>query len=566
VASGNNDEYVAGLIGYEDAAISNSYSTSPVTANGSGTYYVAGLVGENEAGILASTSASGLVTATGRANEYIAGLVGLSYGAISNSSSIGNVVATSTSEYVGGFDAYMDGGSITQSYETGNVTGAYYSMGGFVSESYGPITESFETGNVYLYGYAGYYDYYIGGFAGYSYAPLTNDYATGSIVIDPSVIAANLYYTGGFDGYSDSTITNSYSSSSITGNGAYQYLGGFIGENNAPILNSYFAGGGSAFLLGTTTGSTGYFIGYSDMHTMTNDAQYYQGTPAIGDDTTTSGSDALLATHGYGTDEHTLANFYSTTEPAYAQATTTAWDFTSIWVTHANTFPTFLWYSGATPTYSITATAGTGGTISNAGATSVQSGANQTYTITPASGYAINSVLVDGVSVGAVSTYTFSNVSAAHTISVSFTSPTVSTGGSSSGGGTVQNRVTNLITGGNTPAADALMQQYPNLFTTSSTNSQPTIPAQSIPAASLHTYTFTHALTLGSTGAEVKALQQYLNQHGFIIAATGAGSLGDETTYFGKATRSALEKFQKAKGISPAAGYFGQLTRTYINA
>lgn len=70
--------------------------------------------------------------------------------------------------------------------------------------------------------------------------------------------------------------------------------------------------------------------------------------------------------------------------------------------------------------YVITATAGNGGTISPVGATNMVSGGNQTYTITPATGYHITDVFVDGASVGAVGTYTFSNVTANHTIFAAF--------------------------------------------------------------------------------------------------------------------------------------------------
>ena len=58
--------------------------------------------------------------------------------------------------------------------------------------------------------------------------------------------------------------------------------------------------------------------------------------------------------------------------------------------------------------YTITASAGSNGVISNAGVTTVCRDGNKTYTITPNSGYHIVNVLVDGTSVGAVSTYTFS--------------------------------------------------------------------------------------------------------------------------------------------------------------
>lgn len=75
----------------------------------------------------------------------------------------------------------------------------------------------------------------------------------------------------------------------------------------------------------------------------------------------------------------------------------------------------------------------------------------------------------------------------------------------------------------------------------------------------------TRNLSLGSTGADVKALQVFLNTHGFAVASAGPGSPGNETTTFGGLTRAALAKFQKAKGITPAVGYFGPITRAAIS-
>ena len=73
-------------------------------------------------------------------------------------------------------------------------------------------------------------------------------------------------------------------------------------------------------------------------------------------------------------------------------------------------------------------------------------------------------------------------------------------------------------------------------------------------------------LTIGSLGSEVKALQEFLNARGYTIAASGPGSPGNETTRFGALTKAALIKYQKAKGIKPAVGYFGPLTRAAVNA
>lgn len=71
-------------------------------------------------------------------------------------------------------------------------------------------------------------------------------------------------------------------------------------------------------------------------------------------------------------------------------------------------------------TYTITATAGNGGSINPTGANEVLAGSTVVYTITPATGYEIADVTVDNVSVGAVATYTFENVTANHTIAATF--------------------------------------------------------------------------------------------------------------------------------------------------
>jgi hypothetical protein len=70
--------------------------------------------------------------------------------------------------------------------------------------------------------------------------------------------------------------------------------------------------------------------------------------------------------------------------------------------------------------HTISASAGANGAISPEGDTTVAQGSAQTYTITPDDGYEVSDVLVDGVSVGNVTSHTFEDVQADHTISVSF--------------------------------------------------------------------------------------------------------------------------------------------------
>ena len=70
--------------------------------------------------------------------------------------------------------------------------------------------------------------------------------------------------------------------------------------------------------------------------------------------------------------------------------------------------------------YAITATAGEHGSISPSGTVEVVEGSNQTFTITAEEGYEIESLTVDGTVVNAVADYIFENVTAAHTIAVTF--------------------------------------------------------------------------------------------------------------------------------------------------
>ena len=71
--------------------------------------------------------------------------------------------------------------------------------------------------------------------------------------------------------------------------------------------------------------------------------------------------------------------------------------------------------------------------------------------------------------------------------------------------------------------------------------------------------TFSKDLTLGSSGADVTALQNWLISKGHTIAAGATG-------YFGAQTKSAVAAWQASAGITPAAGYFGPKSRAVANA
>lgn len=73
--------------------------------------------------------------------------------------------------------------------------------------------------------------------------------------------------------------------------------------------------------------------------------------------------------------------------------------------------------------YNLTATSGEGGQINPEGVITVNEGGSQIFTITPDGCHIINEVLVDGLSMGTIDTYTFTDVQQDHTLSASFVFP-----------------------------------------------------------------------------------------------------------------------------------------------
>jgi len=96
---------------------------------------------------------------------------------------------------------------------------------------------------------------------------------------------------------------------------------------------------------------------------------------------------------------------------------------------------------GTGSSYVITATAGANGSVTPPGVQTVATGGSQTYTITPNPGYHVLDVLVDGGSVGTVTSYAFTNVTVNHTISATFESnaPVINVTAPPAGGSYAQN-------------------------------------------------------------------------------------------------------------------------------
>jgi hypothetical protein len=166
-------------------------------------------------------------------------------------------------------------------------------------------------------------------------------------------------------------------------------------------------------------------------------------------------------------------------------------------------------------THTITASAGAGGSISPLGSIAVPDGSSQTFTFTPSSGYHITDVVVDSSSQGAVPSYTFTNVLADHTISVTFAvdvpmftsiTPPI---GSTLGGKSVTITGTNLtgataVTIGGTAATDVTVFSDTSITATTpfhaagAVNVVVTTPGGTATGSGAYTYTSTAAPTFTS--------------------------------------------------------------------
>ena len=102
-------------------------------------------------------------------------------------------------------------------------------------------------------------------------------------------------------------------------------------------------------------------------------------------------------------------------------------------------------------TFSITSSAGNGGSISPQGISILNYGSKPTYIITPNTGYVIDTVFVNGLKIDSISSYTFDSVKADQTISVKFKVQTFSITSSAGNGGSIAPQGTNILNYGSKP-------------------------------------------------------------------------------------------------------------------
>ncbi len=285
-----------------------------INVNVSGYHATGGLVGLNEGGTITNCYISGTVTGTG---NYTGGLVGDNQGEISNCYSTGNM---SGGYSTGGLVGLNINGTITNCYNTGSVTATEHCTGGLIGTNYtSTISNCYNTGIV-----TG--QQQTGGLVGSNSGNITNCYSTGTVT--------GVSITAGLVGYnSDATILKCYSTGTVNG---VSKTGGLVGFNQygGNITNSYCTGNvsGTDFCTGGLVGkiengnithsySTGNVTG-TDVYTGGLVGEFIEGivTYSFWDIETSGQGHSAVGTRKTTAEMKTLSTY-----------TDVGWDFPDVW-------------------------------------------------------------------------------------------------------------------------------------------------------------------------------------------------------------------------------------------
>jgi len=173
----------------------------------------------------------------------------------------------------------------------------------------------------------------------------------------------------------------------------------------------------------------------------------------------------------------------------------------------------------------------------------------QTITTDNITGFDSRNIITDQVL-----TVTVGGINTTYTVDIKRRSS--SGGGGGGGNSTIKNIIPEIVSN-NCLLGDLFNRETGQRCTVSTTT---TITSPSLAPYSESESIPSRVLKQGMQGDDVKALQVYLNTHGYLISLTGAGSLNNETNYFGSKTKQMVIKFQLANGLV-GDGVVGKMTR-----
>jgi hypothetical protein len=388
-----------------------SYTGTPTLSVSTGT------ISPTITGAFSSGVWTGMVTVTGAGSGVTLGVNdGSGHTGTSNSFTVTHATAASSVVISPAGSSVTAGASKTYSATASDAYGNTWDVTSSTSWSISSGAGGSWSSNVYTSATAG--SWIVTGT--YNSAPYTTGLTVNPAGLDHFVFNTIAAQTAGV-GFSITVTAKDAYGNSVTGYAGSPSLSYSAGSISPGTMNVFVNGVGSTTVTVTTAGSSVTITATDGSHSGASNS--FTVNPTI---SASAGANGAISPTGivsvnYGGSQ----SFTITANAGYHIADVVAdnvslgavssYSFTAVQAAHTITA------SFAINTFIIAASAGSGGSISPAGSVSVNYGDGQAFNITADTGYYIVDVLVNGSSVGAVSSYTFTNVQATNTISATFT-------------------------------------------------------------------------------------------------------------------------------------------------
>ena len=468
-----NSEY-AGLFGNVEsyAEIKNLNVEGNVFAAGESSKCISGGIAGISSGKISNCYYKGTISVSALGSCYAGGITGGLGGEILNCKTYAAVIIGENPTDIakaGGIAGYISGGSIENCRSDGNVSAVAKDTalaGGVTGDSYNGNVEGCVTRCIVE---AEGSTVAAGGVVGYQQSGTVTGCSSSRTVTAKIAVGGESASAGGIAGIAKAYISDSMNLGDVIGVGT-EYAGGLVGsiEENGALLNSYNSANvtaDSGFAAGLAANNAGKIANCYNIGKIS--AASADGIVCGGSGSTeycyTVSTERTAVQENCGSFEKPKSAVEAGANSIYIggadQTESTLEEILNAWVA-AQTSAFRSWKSeqfenSGYPMFNsdavITASAGEGGSISPAGEIEVNSGESITFTITPEEGSKVKSVIVDGVDVGHMRDYTFSNVVIGHTIEVVFIgkgdSTVVMTSRSGDGGSISPDGVNEVIVG-----------------------------------------------------------------------------------------------------------------------